>query len=160
MRRLLAVAAVPLAACGTDGPADAQLLVPEDVEIGWDASFNRRDDGRALLVPIDVMVYTAAGEPIEGAAVVLSGTQGALLARPDAVIAEPHLWWDAWRDRYFAFVPGEEPVPTLDLETDSTGLARAWAFVDRFPEEAQGFAPAQVTVAQGENVDAFLLVPR
>jgi len=163
-----AVAAVLLlVACGVDATSlEPQLLVPQDVEIGWDTSFNQRDDGRAVLVPIDVMVYAATGEPVEGARVGLAGSSGALLARADAIVTlaadDPRDgWWDSWRDRYFLFAPGEEPVFALDLETDATGLARGWAFVDRFaPDEGPGFAPAQVTVTLGDVEDSLLLLPR
>lgn len=167
MRRLPTVAAaLLLAACGTEGASEAQLLVPQDVEIGWDASFNQRDDGRAVLVPIDVMVFGPAGEPVEGAHIVLTGSSGATLVRADAIVTlgadDPRDgWWDAWRDRYFLFAPGEEPLPAVDLETDATGLARGWAFVDRFaPAEGSAFAPAVVTVSLGDAEESLLLLPR
>lgn len=159
--------ALTLAACGPEAPhaGEAQLLVPEGYEIGWDDSFNGRDDGLALLVPIDLMVYAPSGEPVEGAALSLTGASGALLVGPDAIVSlgadDPRPgWWDAWRDRYVAFAPGEEPVASLEVETDATGLARCWAFVDAFPVERGHMLPAHVVVALDGAEDAVVLVPR
>lgn len=162
-----------LTACGSDATVggDAQLLVPDDVTLHWDASFNGVDDGRALLLPVDVMVYQGGtGEPIEGATIQLGGTDpGAMLLRPDAVqMVGPDqpvdgAWWDAWSDRYFAFAPDMHPTSRLVVDTDATGLARVYVFVDRFPVddmEESGFAPAPVRVTMGETEESFLLIPR
>jgi len=162
-----------LGACGSDGAvsSDAQLLVPDDVTLHWESSFNGVDDGRALLVPVDVMVYQGStGEPIEGARIELGDTQpGAKLLRPDAVsmvgFDEPidGAWWDAWSDRYFEFAPDVRPTSSLVVDTDATGLARVYVFIDRFPVdemEESGFAPAPVSVTMGDTEESFLLIPR
>ncbi|MBW1877569.1 MAG: hypothetical protein JRI25_09090 [Deltaproteobacteria bacterium] len=177
MRNTLLLASVAaLTACGLEGgmAGESQLLVPEDLELHWDASFNRVDDGLAVLLPVDVMVYDgASGEPLDGVALELRGTvPGATLVFPEAVaVVGPEeteavgLWWDAWRDRYFEFDVDEslEPSLLLQTETDATGLARVYVFVDSFPEddlEFGGFAPASVTVSMGELDESFLLIPR
>jgi hypothetical protein len=173
---LFAIAAT-LTACGLEGggvAGESQLLVPEDLALHWDASFNRMDDGLAVLLPVDVMVYDgASGEPLDGVALELHGTvPGAMLVFPEAVhLVGPEetdaeeYWWDAWRDRYFEFDVDESLGPSLQLqtETDSTGLARVYVFVDSFPEddlEVGGFGPASVTVSMGEMDESFLLIPR
>jgi len=176
MKHTLLVATIAvLTACGPEGvQGESQLLVPEDLELHWDASFNRMDDGLAILLPVDVMVYDGtSGEPLDGVALELRGTSpGAMLVFPEAItLVGPEdtesdgLWWDAWRDRYFVFDAEENLGPSLVLqtETDATGLARVHVFVDSFPEddlEFGGFAPAPVTVSMGEVDESFLLIPR
>lgn len=90
---LLAACLVVVSACTEDeGPHGAQLLVPDDVLLHWDDSFNREGDGLGALVPIDVMVYDGvSGEPLAGAEVVIeaSDTGTWLLLEEDFVVVEP-----------------------------------------------------------------------
>lgn len=165
MTRALAVAALALlSGCGSE-TGEAQLLVPDDLEIHWDASFNGTEDGLAALVPVDVMVYDGAtGEPVGAVPLEIQGTDpGALLALPSAIDLvsgeeSDDAWWDAWHDRYFHLV--DDASSTLATETDPTGLARVYLLVDRLDREDGAFAPAAVTVSMGVAEESFLLVPR
>ncbi len=168
MKRVGIVLAL-LAGCGFDSASDPQLLVPDDLVLHWDRSFNEADDGIVALVPIDVMVYDgASGEPLEGVALELHGSDpGALLALPPAIALagggdSDFAWWDTWRDRYFFLAddPELEPATALETETDHTGLARVYVLVDRFPTEGGAFVPAAVTVSMGMTEESFFLVPR
>src|SRR5262245_22971360 len=61
---LVPIAAVLLAACGSD-PAEPELLLPDEVGIAWEDVYNGIDDGLGALVPVDVMAYDgASGEPL------------------------------------------------------------------------------------------------
>lgn len=53
-----------LAACGAD-PGLPELLLPQEVHVGWESAYNGVDDGLGALVPVDVMAYDGAtGEPL------------------------------------------------------------------------------------------------
>lgn len=174
MNRLFLLGPLLLAACGLEGSAsDPQLLVPDDVMLRWDESFNGVEDGLAALVPVDVMVYDGTtGDPLGDVELVFEGeVPGALLVLPEGVVLvddelclECEPWWDAWRDRYFELAEDEglEPVGTLTVQTDETGLARVYVFLDSFQGGTRdgGLDPASVTVTMGELDEAFSLVPR
>jgi hypothetical protein len=163
-----------LSACATDDVAEGpQLLLPGDIDLEWDRSFDGVGDGRVALVPVDVMVYDAeTGEPLAGVALdvhVLAGDAGivaphdVLLVDPD----EPHqdgVVWDAWRDRWFAFAdPTAAAEPAARLATDDWGIARFWLFADAFPADDAdpvGLAPIPLVVSMGAQDDTFLVVPR
>ena len=167
---LTVVPLLALAACGFDGRVDdAQLLVPEDIELHWDRSFNGAEDGRVALVPVDMMIYDgASGEPVADHPIdiqIISG-DAAIVGPEDVLPADPELdsedlpIWDAWRDRYVVLV-SEDRASSARVTTDATGLARVHLFVDRFAEvEGRGFAPIPVVVSMGVTDDTFLLVPR
>lgn len=142
-------------ACGEEEQAPADLLIPSAVPVAWEDAYNAADDGLGALVPLDVMVYDGAtGEPIEDVEVLVSSTDdGAVpiptdgvvvVVGPDALVEEepsfpgpspgsPDLAWDSARDQYV--VLPETDGPTLQLETDETGVARLYLYVDAFPSD-------------------------
>lgn len=181
-----------LTGCTRDAVDGPNLLVPDDVEVRWSRAFDPTNDGIAALVPVDFMVYDAqSGEPMgDVPLVVRAEDDAALVATPGEIDLAPvtppgdlagecldcaPLWWDAWRDQYFAFAEGAEPSAVLAIDTDPTGLARAYVFVDTFTA-AQGGAvggapgPVLMTVSIGSPSAArapsepieetFLLLPR
>jgi hypothetical protein len=67
--RLLVPLLPGLVACGQEA-VEAELLLPEEVTVGWDRAYNGRDDGLGALVPVDVMVYEGTtGNPLPGVVV-------------------------------------------------------------------------------------------
>jgi hypothetical protein len=167
---LLTASIVTLPACGFEGASEVPLLlVPEDVDVHWDASFNASEDGLVALVPVDVMIYDRdTGEPLAFEDLSISTASGAGIVAPDDVLpvgpeaAGDVPWvWDAWRDRYFEITPAEEPPPSsVRVRTDASGLARFYVLADAFPPAEEGFAPLPVVVSMGLVDDTFLLVPR
>lgn len=157
------LALLPLAACGEPAGADAQLLVPDAVELHWDDAFNGADDGVVALVPVDFMVYGRLnGEPLAGVGLdvqVLDGDAG--LVDPQSVDwAEADdcdacdLLWDTHRDRGFAFVDDEASAvrASLRLSTDDSGLARAYVLVDSYGASEGG---AEAYAGSGGAVGAW-----
>ena len=152
MTRLTISALVLLAACGES--LDAQLLVPDDVEVDWDHSFNAMDDGVGALIPIDVMVYDGStGEPLADTEIELVAEDGAWLVNAHAVVpVEPDscggcVWfWDTWTDRTFAF-DAVDPTMQLSEVTDRDGIARVYVFVDAFAEVDADVVPLTVEVS-------------
>ena len=177
MQRLpvISVAFVALTACGVGDEASEvpQLLVPDDVEVHWDRSFNGVDDGVVALVPVDLMIYDrTTGEPLADVVIdvtALSAEAG--LIEPDAVLrVDPEIqdgeWLlDAWRDRWFEFVDADlGPAGSLRVRTDAWGLARVYVYADAFPAASAAddgvFAPIPIVVSMGITDDTFLIVPR
>lgn len=137
----------------------AELLVPDDLEIGWDAAFNEEVDGAVALVPVDVMVYALGageGEPVAGVELELSVAAGPG-GRAGFVDAERVAWveddacddcaplWDMHLDRAFWLVgEGESALdsvaPQYRAVTDTSGLARAYVFIDAFPVTGSGWS--------------------
>jgi hypothetical protein len=122
-----------------------QLLTPDQVEFYWDTSFNGYEDNLGALVPMDLMVYDGiSGEAIEAIRldISLAGGEG-LVVPPEAVgfldveeCSECEYLWDSYRDQYFVLPGGDSALSnSLSLETDATGLARVYVFVDAFDEE-------------------------
>jgi len=155
-------------ACVAVDPAEAELLVPEDIELHWDRAFNGVDDDLVALVPVDVMVYESeSGEPLGGVALEIETDQSLLELLPfDAVSpldaddceGRPCLW-DARRDRYLdigAGLSGLEPP----LLTDVDGLARFYVLVDGFPGQEASYEPVPVVVSMGVHEATFQLVPQ
>jgi hypothetical protein len=169
MRRALMGVLVASAGCGAD---DLELLVPVDVELHWDASFDALDDGLVAAVPIDLMVYRSeSGVPVEGVGVELRvDAFGVTPLDGDALeVVDPELCdgceavvWDAYRDLYLALDPELTGSASLALETDEHGLARAYLFVDALGEDGEGFEAVSVfaSVADMERAETFLVVPR
>ncbi len=153
MTRLLPV--LLLAACGRLEP---QLLVPADVDVPWDASFDGVGDGLVAVVPVDVMMYDAnTGSPLADVAVTVAVPDGeaGLVGENDVVVAPPEdAVWDARRDRWVALAT-DHLAPALTVRTDATGLVRLNVVVDAF----EG-APVLVTVSARGVEDAFVVGPR
>ncbi len=158
------------AGCVLEGSEDPQLLVPEDIDIAWDMSFNAEEDGIAAVIPVDVMLYDAAtGEPVVNAEVELQSVEsGAAFVMPDEVVpltldeAAEAGWWDTRRDRLVSFEP-EDLVPTgrIQVRTDGSGLARVYVVADAFPEDEGGnLNPIAILVSTGVTDDTFSLLPR
>lgn len=173
MKRLVHIAGlVLLPACGFDDVEETpQLLVPEDVEVVWDASFNGAGDGMVALVPVDLMVYDASsGQPLAFTELdvrVVGGADAMVLFPDEVVPSSPYsarqtdLMWDAWRDRWFVFAEESDSTAGDRVRTDAWGLARIYVMADAFPASgADGFDPIPVVVSMGITDDTFLLVPR
>lgn len=176
MTRLLSIAAIAVAAqaCVLDDADGAltgdTLLVPADVELHWDRSFNEVDDGLGAVVPVDVMVYDGAtGEPRRGIEVELrSSADSFVLTDGELARVEPGscddcaLFWDAWRDQYYAVdvdVYGDDVSATRVL-TDAEGIARVYVLVDALEADDAGFMPVTVQVDTRVADGRFLLIPR
>ena len=164
--------ALALTACGQETwetSTEAQLLVPEDVEIQWDETFNGSNDGLAALVPVDIMVYEpGTGEPLVGWAVrVLSDdTDVAILGLDDVEVVSTEgckdcvITWDAHRDRYFEVLG--DSTDGMTLLTDEDGLVRVVVQVDAFPVNPResDYVSVGVSVGAGAHEESFYLVPR
>ncbi|MCA9493082.1 MAG: hypothetical protein KC621_24295 [Myxococcales bacterium] len=165
-----ALVALVLGGCATsDG--GAQLLVPDQIGVDWDGSYNATDDGLGALVPLDVMVYDgASGRPLADVTVTLFVDDGEdVIAVPvdAASFVDPSLpesdtaLWDSRHDQYLWLSPPSDTDGgrTVALSTDGAGLARWYLFVDAFPGDAAGFEPIPITVSNGAD-ETFLLTPR
>lgn len=154
-------------ACSEFGAVDAELLVPDDMALHWDRSFNGEEDDRVALVPVDLMVYASeSGEPVAGVAIELEPAFETVEVLPfDEIVsvdaedcAEHACLWDAWRDRYVDVLP---EATTATWNTDENGLVRAYLLVDAFPEsDAADFEPIPVLVSMGITDASFQLVPQ
>ena len=144
-----------LAACGRIEP---QLLVPEDVDVPWDVSFDGVGDGLVAVVPVDVMLYDAnTGDPLVGVMVDVSVPDGeaGLVGENDVVVASPErAVWDARRDRWVALAT-EHLAAAGSYRTDGTGLVRLNVVVDAF----EG-APVVVSVVASGVEEGFVVGPR
>lgn len=160
----------------------ARLLVPDDVHIHWDESFNGERDGLGALVPVDVMAYAAgSGEPLHAVEVELEASDDAtwVLLDEDFRVVEPGVCadcpflWDARRDQYLAleaelaeataWLPDPEQLDLrrISLDTDVDGMARAYLFVDAFPPGRRAaFTAVSVRVSLGGVEESFELIPR
>lgn len=165
------VASLALAGCATADQGGAQLLVPDQVRIDWDASYNAVDDGLGALIPLDVMVYDGAtGRPLSDVGVTLFvdddeevaavPVQAADFLDPTAPEAAEALW-DSRHDQYFRLhVPSDtDGGRTVAQATDAAGLARWYLYVDAFPGDPSAFEPIPITVSDGTD-ETFLLTPR
>lgn len=172
MKSSFAIAALALAAsaCALDEtePAAHTLLVPEDVELHWDAAFNATEDGLGAVIPVDVMVYDGVtGEPREGVMVELQGpvdtyvlTEGELVRMDAEECVDCALFWDAFRDHYYAVDIDLDEAVVTRVRTGPEGLARVHVLVDSLAREGDAFSPANMQVTT-DSVDAsFLLIPR
>jgi hypothetical protein len=165
-----AVPALLLVACVEEADSSG-LLLPEQVQVGWEAEYNARGDGLGALVPVDVMVYDGAtGEPradvevhvwTDDDAAMPVPVEGVLVLDRDLELGPNRELeaWDAEHDQFVAL----EPVELLDLRTDAGGVARLYLFVDAFPEGAgpsEPFGPIRVMVSTGDVDELFWLEPR
>ncbi len=161
MKRL-ALLTFLLAGCAAEeASTGVQLLIPDQVAVDWDESFDGAADGLVALVPVDVMVYDGdTGQPVHNAPLVLRGLDPgvALVPVDDVLSADPDLdeevLWDAWRDRYVQLEAGAADV--LDTRTDDTGLARVYVLVDRFGQDLE---PVAVGVALPSAEETLVLAP-
>ncbi len=155
-------------ACAEFGAVDDELLVPDDLALHWDRSFNGEGDDRVALVPIDLMVYGAlSGEPVADVQLTVEPDSSSVLVLPFEDVlpvdsADCDLVpcvWDAWRDRYVDVLdsPGEAPT----WSTDRDGLVRAYLLIDAFPDAADSdFDAVSVLVSMGMTEASFQLVPQ
>ena len=155
-----------LAAGCTAEESGAQLLVPNDIALHWDESFNGVEDGLGALVPIDLMVYDGqSGEPMSWVELELEGRGDTTLAMPFQVAIsidsnrEEGAEWDAYRDQYFHFV-GTNPSEQLSVQTDADGLARVYVYVDAFRRRSRGYTPASVLVSSTSTEELFYILPQ
>jgi hypothetical protein len=148
-----------------EGP---QLLAPEQVEFYWDASFNGYADNLGALVPMDLMVYDGvSGEALEAVRldISLAGGEG-LVVPPEALgfldveeCAECDFVWDSYRDQYFVLPEGDLALDnSLSLETDDTGLARVYVFVDAVDDHGFGNSRLDVQIGMGDISQTVVLV--
>lgn len=144
-----------LAACGRIEP---QLLVPADLEVPWDVSFDGVGDGLVAVLPVDVMLYDAnTGDPLADVAVEVSVPNGeaGLVGENDVVIAAPEqAVWDARRDRWVALAT-DRLAASGSYRTDATGLVRLNVVVDAFDG-----APVVVSVVASGVEERFVVGPR
>ncbi len=182
MIRTLSIAAlVALSACA-EAEGDPELLLPADLPVAWDASWNERGDGLGALVPVDVMVYdSATGSPMGDVDLALSADgEGAWWVTTEAVeVVEPdaclgcEILWDAARDQFVRIDAVDDPRMTgssIELLTDADGVARLYLVVDAFPgawragstaERAEAEAEAVVVLVSMETADGtFIVSPR
>ena len=159
---LISTSLIWLVACSVEeDPSGQQLLVPDDVALHWDESFNGRHDGLGAVVPVDVMVYQGiTGEPIGNVELQVEASYEGVGIPVSVEVIEPDdcddcvFIWDAYRDRYVELLP-EQSENSAVLQTDSDGLARLFLYVDSFPAEADGFAPITVTVQSSVDAKQF-----
>lgn len=171
MTRLATIAALLLlGGCALDegdGFGDT-LLVPVDVELHWDAAFNEVDDGLGAVVPVDLMVYeSTSGAPREGVELIVHPpADAAVLRDADLTPVAPEdcrdctLFWDAWRDRYYAVDTEPAFAEPVRVSTGPEGLARVHLLVEAFRADGGGFEPADVQVHTDGATQHFRLVPR
>lgn len=159
------------AACVEVDGTEAELLVPDDVALHWDRTFNGEGDDRVALIPVDLMVYSReSGEPVGDVELVVEPGFDGVVVLPfgDVLPVEADdcdgCLWDAWRDRYVELDDGTDSTWVAEpLRTDANGLARAYVLVDAFPElsaTAGDFDSVPVTVSMGLTESDFHLVPQ
>ena len=157
-----------LAACSEavelEGP---QLLTPERVEFYWDQSFNAYDDALGSLVPLDLMVYDGlSGEALRGVplAISIAGGEG-LILDPGSIgfvdveeCVDCDHFWDSYKDQYFVLTAGSAPESEASLETDATGLARVYVYVDSVESSFEGLSQLDVRIEMGNQLQHVSLV--
>jgi hypothetical protein len=154
MNRLVVPTVVSLVGVACVDEEEPRLLLPDGIDVAWEDAYNQDGDGLGALVPVDVMAYDgASGEPLAGVELLVwtdedgawpVPTEGVWLVDPDA---EP-AFWDASRDQFVMLELADDP---LTLETDASGLARAYVYVDSFPTVADGFAAISAVVGFGAD---------
>ncbi|MFT7521581.1 MAG: hypothetical protein ACI9MC_003732 [Kiritimatiellia bacterium] len=169
MIRLVAIASILFAAtaCVVD-EAGETLLVPADVEVQWDGAFNAVDDGLGVVFPVDIMVYDGvSGEPHEGVTIDVQATGDAyVLTDAELVLVDPEdcagctVFWDSWRDQYYALDMDIGSLDSARHVTGAEGLTRVFVLVDSFSNDGAGYAPITVSVASDRANERFQLVAR
>ena len=160
-----AIASLLLMACGQD----EQLLLPDNIEVQWDVSFNALGDGLGAVVPVDIMVYDrVSGDPLAGVDVDLHvDEQHIQLLRTSEVspvvtrCEDCEALWDAYSDEYYELngLPVGSNVP-LQLITDEDGLAQFYVVVDAFAARNGSFLSVQVEAETEAVQGSFFLQPR
>ena len=161
----LAILGLFLAACGQD----EQLLLPDNIEVHWDSSFNALDDSLGAVVPVDVMVYdSTSGEPLSDVELEFHvDTQHAHLLRTSALA--PMVWrcddcdslWDSYSDQYYEVnVELDVTHPRLRINTDEDGLAQFYVVVDSFAANNGSFLSVEVEAETDAVRGSFYLQPR
>jgi len=163
---------------GHQAPTTYSLSTPSGATLVWDSAYNNVDDGLGALVPIDVAVLNANGEPAPSIRVeFIVGSNGIYLL-PEAAIQEVDppdpqaagsnctpgaedydietcAWYDSATERYFELSTSYtgEYKPNYALSaTDEFGTLRMWVYVDALGESEGGggsFQEASVTVSLG-----------
>jgi hypothetical protein len=162
MNRLVVPTVVLLVGAACVDEEEPRLLLPDGIDVAWEDAYNLEGDGLGALVPVDVMAYDgASGEPLAGVELLVwtdgdgavpVPTDGVWLVDPD----EEPAFWDASRDQFVMLELAGDP---LSLETDASGFARAYVYVDSFPTlagsasagGADGFAPMSAVVGFGSD---------
>jgi len=178
LRTLPALATVALvaSACGFEeadgfGTSGETMLVPDDFELHWDESYNAVDDGLGAVVPVDVMVYDGAtGEPRQGVSVDVAVqadtyllTEGELTPVDPESCVDCALFWDSWRDQYYALEVDLAVGPgaaQMTVRTDEEGIARVFVLVDAMNTMDGDFAPVAVQVETRDAEGSFLILNR
>ena len=161
----LAIAALLMAACAQD----EQILLPDNIEVHWDVSFNALDDNLGAVVPVDVMVYDGdTGEPLPGVEVefrvdanhtylVKTSSVSPMVSRCD----DCDSFWDAFSDEYFEIDESLSGLNSrLRLNTDEDGLTQFYVVVDSFAAPNGSFLSVQVEAETDAVQGAFFLKPR
>lgn len=160
----LAVVSVAAGACVPEAaPTGAQVLLPADVEFSWNDAYNQEDDGRAAILPLDVMVYdVATQEALPGVDVELASDQAMFVPSEVVQSGDPDCTgcvWDAYRDEWVDLDPASVDEP-LVVQTDAYGLARVYALVDAVSIAKGRYEPVTVRVGAGQRFETMQLVPR
>ncbi len=165
---LLAVLCVATGLTACVSEPDGALLVPADVEVAWDESWNDVDDGVTALVPVDVMAYDDdSGDALSGAEIgLVVNWDDADLLDVDGIIGVDDAcgWscgdaWDAYGDRWYS---GEQEFVSASVsrETDVDGLVRMTVRIDAFPTKDGVLLPVPVTVYGFGLDETFVVLPR
>ena len=154
-----------LAACGQE----EQILLPDSIEVEWDASYNRLADGLGAVVPVDIMVYDAAsGDPLPGVELELQvkAPHAHLMQSTDvlpvvAPCSDCEVVWDAFRDEYYEMpMDFADEATRIRLEADESGLANFYVVVDAFSGQPGAYLAVQVRVESEAAFSTLYLQPR
>lgn len=155
------VPANPIAA-----PPGSQIIVPDDVTIGWSSDYNGLNDGYGAIVIADVMVTDANAIPLQDVRVEVTSGYGGVLLVPDTAIklvdppnapdggcpsdgvydtGEEGCAWvqDTLSGQYYEFsgdyysAGGYAPT-YFTSATDGRGLVRFYLYIDALPVSEQG----------------------
>ena len=161
----LVTVALLLAACAQE----EQLLLPDDIEVQWDVSYNKLDDGLGAVVPVDIMVYDRdSGESLSGIDVDIRVDephtqllQTSVLSPVVSRCEDCDAIWDAYSDEYYETdVPLDGSNSQLRLSTDEDGLAQFYVVVDAFGARNGSFLSVRVEAETDAVQGSFYLQPR
>lgn len=176
-----------LPATGVEAPFDANLSIPDDVEISG-AAVGTYDDNIGALILLDVLVFSdETGLPMDNIQVeLLSNSAGVYLIPSSAVKlvggpaevsedqcfdgdgnylenAPDECYWlyDSSGDQYIQFASDFANVykPNYMMgATDEHGILRSYVYVDAMPEDSDGqYTDAAVSVMLGHLTDTFTI---
>ena len=66
--------------------------------------------------------------------------------------------WDSYRDQYFVIPKGEDPASVMAIDTDATGLARVYVYVDAFVTDTGDVPQLDVRIDMGDVTQIVALV--